>query len=181
MLPTVSHLRQELHPQENYCETVIFCISWDERHMSLTSQSSPRLTYIQHPNGIHELRYHESSRATVDEFYDYIEKFIQQSSPTDLYCILVDARESGHQPLSYYFQRLNQVNNKYPSLQRPAARFAIVYGKSMLIGTVQMFIQMLKPHRAPMRVFTNGRYDEAMAWLEEEQRRYHNNHGALES
>jgi hypothetical protein len=141
--------------------------------MPVKEEITSVMTYRLHENNIHELIYTDASRVAVDAFWAYLDRFIEEGKPEDLYCILNDLRQSGHQPLSYYFSRLRQFNAQHPADKRPQARFALLYrSSSPLIGTVDTFIRMLNPRRVRIRIFPNNQYDEAVAWLLEEMRRH---------
>ena len=138
--------------------------------MVITEEKSDYMHYRHYDNGIHELTYKDASRKAVDAFYSYLEKFAQEGQPSDTYFILNDLRESGHQPLSYYFSQLRRVNSQYHPSKRPAACIALVYySNSPLIGTVDTFIRMVSPRNITIRIFPNNSYDSAVTWLLEER------------
>lgn len=140
---------------------------------NLESKANTHLTYRQRDDGIHELTYRQASHEAVDAFFEHIDNWAMTGGPDDIYCILNDLRTSGHQPLSYYFKRLREVNRKHPITTRPQARVALVYQNSPLVSMVQAFIRVVNAPGVRIRTFENAEYDSAVQWLLSECAQFH--------
>lgn len=137
-------------------------------------ETTPYLSYRLREDRIHELVYRQSSHEAVDAFFNYINRWATDGTPDDLYCILNDLRESGHQPLNYYFKRLLEANSSHPINERPQARVALLYNNSPLVGIVNAFVRSLNPTGVHIRIFNSADYDEAVRWLLSEREQFIN-------
>ena len=135
--------------------------------MSETQQDTP-CVYTYYPDtDIHEFVYKEASRRAVDTWLAQLDRFCREAPPDRTMRLLMDLRESGHQPLSYTFERLRRLNDQYAV--RPKGRFCFLYAGIGLMTVVSTFARIMRS-RDTVRFFYHGKRDEAVAWLLSDER-----------
>lgn len=119
-------------------------------------------------NGIQEFIFTESSRAAVDEWIRHLERIYQESLnlPADSPGrTLIDVRQSGAMPLSYFFQRSRQFTSTHPSPAGSVARVAGLHdANGVIVSLVQSFAN-LGSRDMTVAFFKGDQRDQAIAWL----------------
>ena len=116
---------------------------------------------------IHEFVYTEASRRAVDAWLGHLDRFCKEIPADQPVRLLMDLRDSGHQPLSYTFERLRRLNDAYDV--RPKARFCFLYAGTGLMTVVSTFAQIMRT-RDTVRFFYHGNREAAVKWLTSDER-----------
>jgi len=119
---------------------------------------------IEHPNHFYEFIFKEGSRATLDEWFIYIEQLYQLPHSTKVK-VLVDTTHSKQPPLTHAFRKAQPLVKKYPLRPKPM-RFVFMGSESQGImhRILQSFVQMLNSGDNTFYIYGEKR-DEALNLL----------------
>jgi hypothetical protein len=121
--------------------------------------------HVQHENGLHELRFSQPSRQAVEELLTHIEQIMTDHPNHATMRMLINAQDVDNLPFSYLFPRLRKFASEHR--ERLASRTVLLYGGGPFLSMFEMMIRAL-PGRTQdnqFRVFKATEYDEAVAWL----------------
>lgn len=101
------------------------------------------MTIIQHENHFYEFIFKEATRASLDEWFVYIEQLYQLPPDTNIK-VLVDTTKTKQPPLAHAFRWAQQLVKKYPHRPKPMRYvFMGAENQSMMHRILQSFIQLL--------------------------------------
>lgn len=127
---------------------------------------------IQHPNHFYEFIFKEGNRATLDEWFVYIEQLYQL--PRDTFIkVLVDTTDSPQPPLSYAFRKAQALVKKYPLRPKPM-RFVFMGSETqgVMDRILRSFIQLLNTGDKTFYIYGEKRAD-ALNLLFAEETHHH--------
>ncbi len=115
-------------------------------------------------NGVHLMVMHESSREAVDVWLSHITDLMHYLYiHRDAYApVLLDVREPGMMPVGYATYSVKLWSKEY--MRPPHIDLAVVYRYGLLHSLAQAFSNLSRIEDG-VRLFHNGRYDDAMDWL----------------
>ncbi len=133
----------------------------------MTTTHPTPTTYHITPRGIHLMVMHESSRAAVDLWLDHMTDLmyaLHDAGPDAYAPVLLDLREPGMMPVGYATHAVRMWAEEYN--HPPLVDIAVVYRYGLLAS---LAISLSGLTRLPdgVELFHKGRYEAALAWLEE--------------
>lgn len=139
----------------------------------LTIQTPPQyMDVIQHEHHFYEFIFKDANRATLDEWFGYIEQ-LYQLPPNTSVKLLIDTTQTKQPPLNYAFRKAQELVKKYPN--RPKPMHYVFMGsenQSIMHRILQSFIQLLNTGDKTMYIYGEKR-DEAVALLFKEEPKKH--------
>lgn len=110
----------------------------------LTIKTPPQyMTIIQHDNHFYEFIFKEANRATLDEWFYYIEQLYQLPAHTNIK-VLVDTTQTKQPPLTHAFHKAQELVRKYPNRPKPIRYvFMGAENQTPMHRILQSFIQLL--------------------------------------
>lgn len=138
----------------------------------LTIQTPPQyLDIIQHDNHFYEFIFKKGSRATLDEWFIYMEQLFQLP-PDTIVKVLIDSTQY-QPPLTYAFRNAKELVKKYPNRPKP---MRIVFMESENMGALhrilQSFVQLLNTNDSTFYVYGDKR-QQALDFLFEKEPHLH--------
>ncbi len=112
---------------------------------------------------IHELRFAESTRQTVDDLYDILVETIEPNLPDKPLRYLVISHRFGEPPLAYLTSRMRQLYQTYP--QSPPVRVAILSRGGPMINLINVITRPFQTPTTHIKIFRHGEYNDALSWL----------------
>lgn len=127
----------------------------------LQAKQPLRCTYHTLESGIHQITMYESSQQAVDDWLYYMGELFH-AAPYDYLPVLLDLREPGMMPVGYATHRVKQWSKTHRVL--PFMDLAVVYRYGLLYPLASALVE-LSSIPDGIRLFHNGRYDDARVWL----------------
>jgi hypothetical protein len=127
------------------------------------------LTFTEHPDGIHEIKFHEATRQVVDEYLPLLESILKKqiAGQEPVAHLLLDLSESGAPPFTYITQQGRKLLHEHlydrDSIHLKTAFLAKDSTKTVL-SLAETFVSML-PIDATFKVFDWTKRNEAEEWL----------------
>lgn len=124
-------------------------------------------SYVLLPNQVHCIVLHESSRRAVDQWLGLMTDLMYMlytHSDNAYAAVLIDLREPGMIPVAYATHAVRLWTQEYT--RPPYIDVALVYRYGLLAS---LAVSLANLSRIPdgVRLFHNGRYDDALQWLEQ--------------
>jgi len=121
-------------------------------------------SYRRYENGLHEIIFHDNSRAAVDKFQEYIESMYQHQLEIDEpYFILIDASGYNDLPLRYIMKTARGLNHIYQNVP-DGGRAAYVFERSPMMAALDVFLQIVRGS-VERRFMDVRERDQARAWV----------------
>ena len=127
------------------------------------------ITLTEHPNGIHEFKFHEATRQVVDEYFAQVETILKKqiAGQEPIAHILLDLTDSGVPPFSYLTQQgrklLHEHHHERNAIHLKTA-FLAKDGAKTVLSLAETFVQML-PIDASFKIFDWTKRHDAEKWL----------------
>ena len=112
---------------------------------------------------IHELRFNEATRQTVDDLYDIIIEVLQPYLPDKPIRYLVVSHRINEPPIPYLTSRMRQIHQLYP--KRPPVHVAILTRGGPMISLINMITRPFQTPTTHIKIFRREEYDDALNWL----------------
>lgn len=123
---------------------------------------------IQHDNHFYEFIFKEASRASLDEWFMYIEQLYQLPPHTQVK-VLVDTTQTRQPPLNHAFRKAQELVKKYPSRPKPM-RYVFMGNENqgVMHRILQSFIQLLNTGDKTMYLYGEKRAEALDLLFKEE-------------
>ena len=113
--------------------------------------------------GIHELRFNEATRQTIDDLYDILSATIEPNLPDKPLRYLVISHRVSEPPIAYLTSRMRQLHQAYT--QRPPVHVAIISRGGPMINLINVITRPFQTLNTHIKIFRHGEYDDALNWL----------------
>jgi hypothetical protein len=132
--------------------------------MQNSSSVKTRCSYVRHPNGVHEIIYHDWGFQAVDEMINLVRKIIDQNPEGEVIRLLTSRAEGlppGELPVAYTAQKFRDL---FRTLERkPLFKQAILRKSDAIASIINTFVRLSRASQ--LRFFPPDKRDEAIAWL----------------
>jgi hypothetical protein len=125
--------------------------------------TTPPVEYTLLDNGVHQFRFNEPTHGAIDVWMAKVEDIARAMPPTALVRYLVDLNGYSNLPVSYAFQRGQQMMRRVKD--RPKTHIAILYPPGFTTNIAAAFIRLLRSHDDKVRMFPTDQRDQAIAWV----------------
>lgn len=133
--------------------------------MRLHSSSKLEMNILMH--GIHEVVFHQSSTAAVDEWINRMDKLLRSKQNNAAIYLLLDFGAVPDLTIDYIFREARRLRQKY--IDDPWLAVAILVPSSRFAPLVETLTQLIDPHSLA-RCFGRKERQDAIRWLASIQR-----------
>ncbi len=125
----------------------------------------PTMRYVEYEGNLHEFVFYEGSRAALDQWFVYIEKF-HLLPPNVRTRVFVDTTGVPQPPLAYAYQRAQVMHKKHGKRATPMYyAFLGADNQSVMNRILQTFIQLLRTGDEVRYFYGEAEREKAWAWL----------------
>lgn len=130
--------------------------------MQQTRETPFPCTVQQLDNGIYHIILHEASQQAVDTWLGYMSELAEALNNVGYAPVLLDLREPGMVPVVYATHAVRDWTASNP--QPPAVDIAVVYRYGLFYSLANALTGLSRIGDG-VRLFHNGRFEDAQAWL----------------